>query len=274
MERREILAVITFSVTTLAGCGGGGYSSPPPPVMNQAVGGIWNAQVTANGVTANVAILSADDGRLFSVAQNQNNGCLALVTGNVTATGSSISGATKFALATYSFTSGTTTGCVYPDGSNSGTGTFTGTVVQRSTLTITSAGTTSLGNALPSSPTFTATFNTLYNRASSLATIGGNWIGPSGVVMNINSNGVIFAQDPTDGCVINGQVSIINASYNAYSLSATYSNCAGAASALNGLTATGLGAVDDTVVPNALLVGYSVVLGTGETIIVAASATR
>jgi hypothetical protein len=91
--------------------------------------------------------------------------------------------------------------------------------------------------------------------------------------MNISSGGVIFAQDPASGCVVNGQMSLINSSYNAYAASATYSSCVGADAVLNGVTATGLAAVDVNVSPNVLYVGYSASVA-GTTIIVAATATR
>ena len=84
---------------------------------------------------------------------------------------------------------------------------------------------------------------------------------------------MIFAQDPASGCVINGQVSIINASYNAYSASASYSNCRGSASVLNGVTASGLMAIDTTVSPATLYVGYTATVGSS-TIVVAATATN
>ena len=51
-------------------------------------------------------------------------------------------------------------------------------------------------------------------------------------------------QDPASGCVINGQVSIINAAYNAYGIRFSYSSCTGLDSALNGVTFTGLAGYD------------------------------
>ena len=47
-----------------------------------------------------------------------------------------------------------------------------------------------------------------------------------------------------------------NASYNAYSFSITYGNCTGTNSALNGITATGLGTYDNTVTPNEFDAGW------------------
>jgi hypothetical protein len=92
--------------------------------------------------------------------------------------------------------------------------------------------------------------------------------------MTVSANGALASQDPTSGCDVNGHISIINASFNAYSLSATYSNCQGNASILNGVTATGLLTLDDTVSPNVLYAGYSVTLSNGAFIIVVADDTR
>ena len=69
--------------------------------------------------------------------------------------------------------------------------------------------------------------------------IAGNYTDGSDT-LTISSDGAIFEQDATTGCVVNGQVSIPNMSYNAYSFSVTYANCTGANSVLNGTTATGL----------------------------------
>ena len=57
---------------------------------------------------------------------------------------------------------------------------------------------------------------------------------------------------------MNGQVAVINAAYNAYSVSAAFASCVGTDALLNGLTATGLAAVDTNASPNKLYVGYSV----------------
>ena len=64
-------------------------------------------------------------------------------------------------------------------------------------------------------------------------------------------------------------MSIINASYNAYKIQFDYANCAGQASALNGIQFSGLATLDNTVLPERIIVGatgqsastkYSVVL--------------
>lgn len=276
MKKLSVVAMANCAIAMgLTGCGGGGGGSAtpsPPPVVNQAVGGIWRVDTTINGSHVKGVGLVAEDGRVVSFSQNLTNGCADVGIGTISSSGSSISGSAKVGIVNIAFSPGITVGCSFSDGSTSASETISGSVVQRSSLTLTGTVTTSAGTVLPSS-TVTSTFDPIYNTASSLTAISGNWTGPTNVVMNISSGGVIFAQDPASGCVVNGQVSMINASYNAYAVSATYSNCAGSASILNGVTASGLAAVDATVSPNVLYVGYSAVVG-GTTIIVAATATR
>lgn len=126
------------------------------------------------------------------------------------------------------------------DGSASGTGTVTGTIQERSSISATSAFTTSLGATTTS--TISLLFDPLYNEDSSLALIAGNyvdWWEYYDGVLNITSNGVLFLQDPYTGCVVNGRVAIINASYNVYDVQFSYSSCRLDAE-LNGVTLRGL----------------------------------
>jgi len=142
-----------------------------------------------------------------------------------------------------------TPNCVEPDGSTYGTGSITGTVAQRATLTLTDTDTTANGTMF--SPTTTTwTYNSLYSQPSSLATIAGNYTDGS-ATLSIDGNGVIFEQD-SNGCVLNGQVSIPDASYNAYTFSVTFTGCPNVP---NGTTATGIGTLDTTQSPNQLIAG-------------------
>lgn len=81
-----------------------------------------------------------------------------------------------------------------------------------------------------------------------MSIIAGNY-DDDGVVFNINANGVIFEQDPTTSCVLNGQVTIIDSNFNAYDVSLSVSNCTGAEAILNGSTFTGLAVLDSTAPP-------------------------
>jgi hypothetical protein len=242
--------------------------------MNQAVGGIWRSQYTeTNGDSVTGVGLVAEDGRAVFFGQNLTNGCADVGVGSISSDGSVISGSARVGIVNFSFSPSINISCAFTDGSTSATETITGNVAQRATLTLSGAITTANGTVIPAQAAITANFDSLYNTGSSLTTIAGNWTGPSGVVMSINSNGVIYAQDPVSGCVVNGQISIINSTFDAYSASATYANCIGSASILNGVTATGLMAIDTTVSPTTLYAGYSATVGS-TTIIVAATATK
>jgi hypothetical protein len=243
--------------------------------MNQSPAGIWNATYTAaNGDSVAGVALVDESGNFYSEGRNLTNGCATVGTGTLTTTGSTVSGTANVGVVEYATAGlGIQTGCSFSDGSTSATETIAGTVVEGSTLAITGTITTSLGTVYQDDQV-TATFNNLYNAPSSLASISGNWTGPTGDVLSITATGAMFEQDPTSGCMINGQVSIINASFNAYAATATYSNCQGDAAVLNGLTASGLLTLDNSVSPSLLYAGYSVTLGTGQTIIVVGDATQ
>jgi hypothetical protein len=201
-----------------------------------------------------VAVVS-ESGELYFAARNQNNGCADVGFGQASVTGDAISGNINIASVQYTTMPGVTTSCTYSDGSTSGTGAISGTLTQRSSMTVTTTGTTSMGTAL-GSDTETWTFSSSYDTASSLATVAANYTDGSDT-LSINGNGVMFEQDPATGCVLNGTISIINAQYNAYSVSFVLSNCTGTAAAANGVTFTGLATLDQTVSPAQLDFGVS-----------------
>jgi hypothetical protein len=66
----------------------------------------------------------------------------------------------------------------------------------------------------------------VYERDSSLATIAGNFetLDPNSgtmIMLNINTDGTIFVQVPSTGCVLNGAVELIDSRFNAYRFEAT-----------------------------------------------------
>ena len=103
---------------------------------------------------------------------------------------------------------------------------------------------------------FSWTFNALYYPASSLATISGTYKDlATGTLFTIGADGTVFAQDATTGCVINGTVSIINPTFNVYGIEVSYANCTGSVTTLNGVTLSGLAALDNARNPEQLLAG-------------------
>jgi hypothetical protein len=261
----SIKHVVTVSVLiTLAACGGGGGSTgggtaPPPPATTQSVGGIWTTQytVTSGANTGDVITaqgIASETGQYFAYSKNTTNGCAGLAFGQLSVTGTNVSGNENAAIVRYSTASGGAANCVYPDGSSSATGTIAGTVSQRSSLALTATGTTSLGGALPAEAT-TFTFSSLYLNPSSLATIAGNY-NDVGATMTVDANGAIFEQDP-NGCVLSGQVSIIDAAYNAYGIQLTFANCTGTSAILNGVVASGLVTLDTSISPATVIGGIT-----------------
>ena len=259
-------SVSLLTMLLVSACGGSNTSSPTatnssPVVNNQSVGGIWDTKYTVTtgpntgDVITGIAI-ATENGEFFFGSVNDNNGCAEIGLGQASVSGSSVSGTLDWGLVQFTTNSGVATNCVDPDGSTYGTATITGTVAQRSSLTVTDTDTTSNGTVEPVLTT-TWTYSALYSETPSLNTIAGNWTFGSDTI-NINSSGAIFEQDPNTGCVVNGQVAIPDASYNAYTFSISYSNCTGSDSVFNGSTATGVVYVDDTVTPNQLVGGWSV----------------
>src|SRR5262252_2726090 len=206
---------IAFLVAVgLSACGGGGGGSgdppPPPPPTNQSAGGIWTTQYTVTSGANNGDLIDAkaivdEQGDFYFFALNNNTGCSSLGFGQASVSGSAVTATSDWGLVVWTTVNGVTPNCVEPDGSTYGTGSITGTVAQRATLTLTDTDTTANGTMF--SPTTTTwTYNSLYSQPSSLATIAGNYTDGS-ATLSIDGNGVIFEQD-SNGCVLNGQVSI------------------------------------------------------------------
>jgi hypothetical protein len=243
----------------LSACGGGGGGSSSP-VVNQSIGGIWRSQYTVpSGVNAGdlingVAIVN-ESGQFYTYAHNTVNGCSSVAFGQLSVNGTSVTGNEDAAIVTYGNIPGVNLTCRFSDGSTTGTGTITGTFVQRTSASLTSSGITSQGTILPAA-TVPWTFNTLYLESPSYTKIAGNY-SDGGSTLTISSSGNLSETNATTGCVLSGNVSIPNASYNAYTISFTYSGCTGSYAGANGVTVSGLATLDDTVVPNVLYAGLS-----------------
>jgi hypothetical protein len=223
----------------LAACGGGGYGSGMT-VNNASPGGIWIGTDSISGLQVAGIVDEAGDFHFIRTDGVQ-------YVGKATVSGNSV---------TANFEGFTPFGRTFPDNSTHGMGTLSGTVHERSTLSgntqfVTDASTTSNG-------TISLTFSTLYNSGSSFAAIAGNYTDPaSGDTVSVSSGGAIFSQDATTGCVINGSVSIINATYDAYAVSFTYGNCTGLSAVLNGVQFSGLGTLDTNLNPVQAIVGVT-----------------
>jgi hypothetical protein len=153
----------------------------------------------------------------------------------------------------------------FSDGSTSGSGTFNGTVSSGSTISGALQFTTASNTAINGN--WSLTFNSLYNTASSLATISGTYTGGppvvssgsdplSGSSVTISTSGVLYAQGSTNGCVANGTLTVTNASYNLYDVSYTLGNCSGSYAVLNGLQFTGMAELN-SISPKKLLIAVT-----------------
>lgn len=240
MQRAGRIAWVIVCCGVLGGCFGGGGNGATIVPTNESPGGIWNGTDSLTGLA--VLGLATETGQFQFIRADGTQ-----YVGTVTTSGIFGSG---------SFDGFAPLGTTFPDGSTHGTGTVSGTIHQRSTFNATTHFTTDAGQS--TSDTLSMTFDSLYNRPSSLATIAGNYTeAGTGTIFSVDANGVLFAQDAATGCVINGTVSVIDANYNAYRVSVSYARCTGQYAVLNGLQLTGLGTLDNTVSPERAVIGLS-----------------
>lgn len=226
---------LSFALTACGGGGGGGTPTITPPVVNQSVGGIWEGQDQAGD---EIVGLVTEDGRFhFIDLFGQGFGTASVTNGNQVS-----------ASYTYVADLGTT----FSDGSTSASCTLSGTVVERQSLTVNSQCTSTAGNTTQMSVTLT--YNPLYNRDASLATIAGLY-DDLGDVLTVSNDGVLFEQSASDGCVLNGQLSVVNSAYNAYDVQFSISSCGAGLATLNGTTWSGIATLDNTSAPEALIFG-------------------
>lgn len=230
--------ILLLSVTVVA-CGGGGGgeagSSVVLPPVNQSVGGIWEGVDSAGDDI--IGLVTEDGDFHFIDPFGQGFGSVSVSNGNQVS-------------ASYTYVA--ELGTVLSDGSTSAACTFSGTVAERQTLTIDSQCTSTLGTV--SDVSVTMSYNALYDRDASLATIAGTY-DDLGDVLSVDSAGVLFEQDATDGCVLNGQVSVVDPAYNVYRVEFTVANCSAARAALNGTAWSGIATLDSTVSPEDLVFG-------------------
>lgn len=215
------IATLATMTALLAGCGGGsgsGGGSISPPAAAASPGGIWTGTDSATGMQ--VTALVAESGEMDVIRSDR-----AQFIGTLSVSGSSISAAID-GDAPFGFT--------FPDGSIHGTGKVTGTLVERSSIQATVAFTTDGGESSTSSVTLA--FQSSYMTIPNIANLAGTYTDSNtGAVITIDSGGTIFAQDPASGCVVNGNVHVVDGAHSLYAPLADYANCLGAAATLNGL---------------------------------------
>ena len=247
------IAVLGLSYVLLA-CGGGGGGTSIAPT-DSSPGGLWQGTITAGGATQQLFGLIAEDGR-FHFFQADD---LVQYFGTLSVTGNQV---------TASFTGTPYEGTTFADASIKGTGTLSGTIQQRSQITINATFTTA--NNTVTNASATIRYSADYDVDSSLATISGNFttavpVGtpPGSDVLSITSAGVLTYDDTSvTGCMANGTVSIIDGRFDLYAIEFTYANCGGTLSVRNGVQFTGLTSIDRVSSPALMVIAvHGTVLG-------------
>ena len=238
---RPIAALALLSVCMLlSDCGGGPYqiAGGGGSGGTSSPGGIWQG----TDPISNLAIRGlVDESGQFNLIRNDGGQYV----GTAVANGTTLTG---------SFDGYMPLGQTFPDGSRHGHGTFTGTVQQRVSISVTMQFTTDVGTS--DSGTLNLTFDSSYNLASALATVTGNYTDPtSGDVFSITSSGAVTWQDPNTGCVGNGTIAVINPTYNVYQFNFDLASCTGTSAAYNGGQFAGLATLNKAVTPDQLNAG-------------------
>ena len=140
----------------------------------------------------------------------------------------------------------------FADGSTLANCSFASNLVERASLGFTVSCETAGG--LEFSETIEFVFDPLYDRDSSLETVAGTYQAAAGSVLSIATDGLLFAQDATTGCVVNGRIGIYSPSFNIYSVTLQIDSCTGPEEALNGSTFDGFAVLDNTEAPEALII--------------------
>ena len=249
MTNAKIFAGLAIAIL-LSACGGGGGGGPDCRFNEAWVNGQCTVEIIIPPITIPDGIWRGVDSGGRDVAafvnrfssfqfvdgfRNQGSGVLVVGTGDVVDS--------NFQLVTQ-------LGATFTDGTTAADCTFSGTIIERQTLTVTENCITSTG--LQFQEILILTFDALYNRDSSLAIIAGTYQTPIGSTLSIGSDGVIFVQDAISGCVTNGQVGIAVSFANMYFFDYGIDNCIGADAIWNGSSFSGLAFLDNTFSPESL----------------------
>ena len=252
------VALMVMVMVVLAGCDEPCPFSGCPPLpdpINQSASGVWNGQA--------VGFISANDDIRCVVAETLEVACV--LTDPVT---DEIIGAAQATVQVTNIDQVSGTGTVYAapgfvlnDGSDVAALTITGgTVSQRNTLDLTV-------DAAGATTTVSTTYDTIYERGSDLATVAAVYttfdIFGDTSSFAIDASGVITALSNT-GCVINGQVTVIDAAYNAYDVALEVTSCGSLNGMYDGLGQTQDSAAIDDVFVFTVFTSQTVIVGEAE----------
>lgn len=236
MQRTSLVALLLTA--SIAGCGGGGHDAPaanPQPtspatqVPILSAGGIWHGLSTDNET---LTLLVAETGELRSLVTvgTPPTGPPLFGSGAVVVTGERLDGA---------YDTGR------PFSTSAGHCTFTGTLKERVSMSITVDCTEASGTDTHS--TYILGYDNNYDQASSLATLAGNYEFSLSAdnFLNIDANGVIFGNYHNGpNCTVNGTVAVIDPLYNLYDVEWHLSLCEAPLTQFEGATLTGFAAAN------------------------------
>lgn len=135
----------------------------------------------------------------------------------------------------------------FPDGSTHGRWSMSGSIVERQSITANLTFTTDNGTTVQGA--LDLTFDPLYNRPSSSATVAGDYVPPGGgFALLISTNGDLQISELI--CEVGGQIAPVNPSYNLYHVHMS-DKCDNGASS----EGDGMATLDNTVSPEQLVVG-------------------
>ena len=140
----------------------------------------------------------------------------------------------------------------FADGSTLANCNFSGSAVPRVSMDLDLSCRTVGG--LEFSETLALEFDPVYDRDASLGTVAGNYRTLAENVLSIAPDGLLYLQDATTGCVVNGQVTVITLASNLYDVVLQYDSCRGRDERLNGSRFDGFAQLDDTASPETLVI--------------------
>jgi hypothetical protein len=246
MSHGRVLVLMTLALAT-SGCNsdGLGGSSTSTSTANASPAGIWQGTDSASGLALTGIVNAAG---LADFIRSDGAQYIGTASAAGTALAVSLDVYTQF-------------GTAFSDGSTYAVGTLNGTVSTEGSITGSVDITTSANTAITSS--WSLNFSSLYNNASSLSAISGNYTDASsgdplnGTTLSISGTGAMTAQSASTDCVMNGQISTANTGNNAYEVSYTLENCGGAYAVLNGISFTGLAILNTNASPSQVVIGVS-----------------
>jgi len=234
------LIVIAFALAACSSGGGSPSSEPrPPPVRNASPGGFWVGVDSDGGEV--IAIIS-EHGLFYFLAGRFKGGSGFVAVSN----GEFVNG---------NFLLPKEDRFLSPNARLSADCNLGGLVAERNLMTLDVKCRTEENQQVLT--TLALNYDARYELESSLAIITGNYKYTIGMVLSIDASGIVFGQDAVTGCVINGHVAVINTDFNLYDIGWSNTSCVGQGSELNGRVFDGLALLDNTVIPNQLIIAVS-----------------